>query len=183
MDPGGIPLPRPPMAATDVLFTGYDSALEAWLNAHYRFWGCDECVVLPKVAVNAMRTVGGWRRGVRACDRLLPPGTPLTTFLGRKGQPSDRWDGGEGLGITGNFTTHAGVLAGYLVDACGGVSGIKLWELFPGCGRVRRRIYPFDDAAFGTRNGRNYCVICEPDGSILGGSENPAWPLFAGRPG
>ncbi|WP_425098358.1 hypothetical protein [Tropicibacter sp. S64] len=177
MDSGGHIGPRPAVAAGAGPSTGYDPALEDWLNAHHRFWRCDECVVLPKVAVNAMRTVGNWRRGARACDRVLPPGTPVATFLGRRGQPSDRWDGGEGLGITGNFTTHSGVLAGYLLDACGGVIGLKLWEIYPGCGRVRRRIYPFDDSLFGTANGRNYHVIHDLDGRPLGGRDNPAWGM------
>ncbi|WP_136443539.1 hypothetical protein [Pacificoceanicola onchidii] len=171
---GGLILERPPMAPSGVCVSRFDAALEDWLNAHYRYWNCDECVVLPKVAVNAMRTVGGWRRGVRAADHLVPPGTPVATFLDRKGRASDRWDGGEGLGISGNGTTHSGVLAGYLLDACGGVIGLKLWELYPGCGRVRRRIYPFDDTLFGTANGRNYCVILETDGRLLGGRDNPA---------
>ncbi|WGW02631.1 hypothetical protein [Tropicibacter oceani] len=169
---------RPPLAQSGPPVSRFDPALEAWLNAMFHYWGCDECVVLPKVAVNAMRTVGNWRRGASVIRTVLPPGTPVATFLTRQGAPSDRWDGGQGLGITGNFTTHSGVLAGYLLDAHGALIGIKIWELYPGCGRVRRRIYPLDDTRFGTANARNYHAIHDLDGAPLGGPDNPSFALW-----
>lgn len=161
--------------------TTYCDALQAWLEAHFTYWACDECVVLPKVAVNAMRTVANWRRGPNAVDTLLPAGTPVATFMGRKGQPSTHWDGAEGLGITGNQTTHSGVVAGYALDATGQITGLKLWEIYPGCQHVRRRIYPVDDTLFGTANARNYFGIMEPDGRPLGGRDNPCFKAWAAQ--
>ncbi|KNG94690.1 hypothetical protein [Pseudaestuariivita atlantica] len=175
--------PRPAPELGNCREWRFDTGLEEWLTAHVRYWRCEECVVLPKVAVNAMRSVANWRRGPRVVDAVIPPGTPIGTFMHRDGRPADRWDGGEGLGAPGNDTTHSAVLAGYLMDAYGGVLGLKVWELYPGCGmRARRRIYPLDDSRFGSRNARNYHVICEPDGRPLGGRDNPVhamWP--AGR--
>ena len=173
---------RPPMPQGNQVQARYDDAYEAWLNAHIAFWKSEECVVLPKVAVGAMRTVGRWRRGARAVDTRLPVGTPVATFLDRDGRPAERWDGGKGLGIAGNQTTHSGVLAGYLLDACGGVLGLKLWEMYPNCGlRARRRIYLLDDDRFGSGNARNYHVICEPDGRPLGGRDNPWFEAWAAQ--
>lgn len=171
--------PRPEMPPLDPPSTEYDPILQDWFDLHVTYWRSEECVVLPKVAVNAMRSVAHWRRGVNAVDTILPPGTPVATFMGRRGQPSDLWDGGEGLGITGNNTTHAGVLAGYVLDGNGTVAALKLWELYPGCGmRTRRRIYPVDDTAFGTANARNYHAILEPSLLPLGGRDNPYFRLW-----
>lgn len=179
------PLPvRPPLARPGPPATQFDPALEVWLNALVAYWACEECVVLPKVAVDAMRTVANWRRGVNAVDEILPQGTPVASFMKRDGTPSRYWDGREGLGIAGNNTTHSGVLAGYDLDARGAVIGLKLWEIYPGCGRVRRRIYPVDDSLFGTANARAYHAILDRDDTPLGGRDNPYLALWtlAGRP-
>lgn len=153
--------------------TQFDHSYQAFLDAHVAYWGSDECVVLPKFAANALRTVANWRRGENAVEVLMPSGTPVASFLDRKGHPSDQWDGGEGLGITGNETTHAGVLAGYLLDALGAVIGIKLWEIYPGAKRVRRRIYLVDDSKIGTANARAYHAIHDLDRAPLGRGDNP----------
>lgn len=156
----------------------FDPTYQAFLDAHVAFWGSDECVVLPKFAANAMRTVANWRRGENAVEVLMPAGTPVASFMDRKGHPSDRWDGGEGLGITGNYTTHAGVLAGYQLDENRAVSGIKLWEIYPGATRVRKRLYAVDDSKFGTSNARAYYSINDLDGAPLGRQENPYYAYW-----
>ena len=173
--------PRPPLIPPFPPRHDFDRAYQAWLDAHVAYWGSEECVVLPKVATNAMRTVANWRRGENAVEALPPRGTPVATFLGRKGQPSRYWDGREGLGITGNNTTHAGVLAGYQRTAGGVVTGLKLWELYPGCGGVRRKIYPIDDTLFGTANARSYFVIHDRGGRPLGGVDNPFFRIWQAR--
>lgn len=170
--------PRPPLAKPGSPVRWFDPELQAWLDAHVAYWNCYECAVLPKVAVNAMRTVGNWRRGHNAMSVTLPPGTPVASFMHRDGRPSDRWDGGEGLGISKNNTTHSGVLAGYLLDAHGAKIGLKMWELYPGCGRVRRRIILLDDERFGTKNARAFHAILEPDLTPLGGRDNPYLPIW-----
>lgn len=169
--PDWLPLPPPPSSRWPE--TQFDPAYQDFLDAHVAYWGSEECVVLPKFAGNALRTVANWRRGCRAVDVIMPMGTPVASFMDRRGRPSDRWDGGEGLGITGNHTTHSGVLAGYLLDAYGSVIGLKLWEIYPGAGRVRRRIYPVDDSRFGTANARAYHAIFDVDQVPLGGPDNP----------
>lgn len=161
--------------------TRFNAKFEAFLNAHIAYWNTYECVVLPKVAVNAMRTVANWRKGENAVETILPPGTPLATFMDRDGNPSDFWDGGAGLGITGNYTTHSGVLAGYVLDRGGKVNSLKIWEIYPGCGRVRRRIYPVDDSLFGTSNARSYHAIYDFDHVPLGGKDNPFFEQWLGR--
>lgn len=167
-------LPRPPiLPKTRWPETQFDPGYLAFLDAHVAYWGSEECVVLPKFAVNALRTVANWRRGANAIDVIMPAGTPIASFMDRKGRPSDRWDGGQGLGLTGNFTTHSGVLAGYLLDAYGAVLGLKIWEIYPGAGRVRRRIYLVDDSQFGTANARAYHAIHDLDLAPLGRAENP----------
>lgn len=171
--------PRPPLAPPGSPATEYDPAVQDWLDVLVAYWACEECVVLPKVAVNAMRTVANWRRGVNAVDRILPQGTPVASFMRRDGTPSRYWDGREGLGISGNNTTHSGVLAGYQLSADGTVTGLKLWEIYPGCGRVRRRIYPVDDSLFGTANARAYHAILDRDDTPLGGRDNPYFALWA----
>ncbi|MEO1749962.1 MAG: hypothetical protein AAFR27_15350, partial [Pseudomonadota bacterium] len=102
----------------------------------------------------------------------------VASFMDRSGQPSDRWDGGEGLGITGNETTHAGVLAGYDLDGQGNVVGLKLWEIYPGATRVRKRIYSIDDTKFGTGNARSYFSINDLDGEPLGKRDNPYYEFW-----
>lgn len=169
---GASPPPRPRPN------TRFDPALQAWLNEQVLFWGSEECVVIAKVAVDALRTVGNWRRGHAAVDVILPPGTPLASFLDREGRPHPVYDGGVGLGKTGNQTTHAAVLAGYLVDAYGGILGIKVFEVYPGSNGVKRRIYPLDDSRFGTGNARNYNAILDHDLTPLGGTANPYWPIW-----
>lgn len=175
------------MGAAPGIVTRFDPDLQARLNTQVLYWGSEECVVVAKVAVDALRTVGNWRRGHSAVEVILPPGTPLASFLDRQGRPHPVYDGGEGLGIAGNQTTHAGVLAGYLTDPYGGILGIKIYEVYPGSRGVRRRIYPLDDGRFGTGNARNYHAILDRDLTPLGGAANPymaVWRrLTDGRPG
>ncbi|MFC6758543.1 hypothetical protein ACFQFQ_01925 [Sulfitobacter porphyrae] len=174
--PDWLPLPPPPSHRWPE--TQFNQAYQDFLDAHVAYWGSEECVVLPKFAGNALRTVANWRRGCRAVDVIMPMGTPVASFMDRRGRPSDRWDGGEGLGITGNHTTHSGVLAGYLLDAYGSVIGLKLWEIYPGASRVRRRIYPVDDSRFGTANARAYHAVFDIDQAPLGGPDNPYYRLW-----
>lgn len=171
-------LPSPPPSSGRWPETQFDPTYQRFLDAHVIYWGSEECVVLPKFAANALRTVANWRRGCRAVDVIMPMGTPVATFMDRRGKASDRWDGGEGLGITGNHTTHSGVLAGYLLDAYGSVIGLKLWEIYPGAGHVRRRIYPVDDSRFGTGNARAYHAIFDLDHTPLGDAANPYHPYW-----
>lgn len=168
----------PRLRATSWPPTQFDTTYQAFLDAHVAYWGSDECVVLPKFAVNAMRSVANWRRGENATEVIMPTGTPVASFMDRSGRPSDRWDGGEGLGITGNETTHAGVLAGYDLDSQRRVSGLKLWEIYPGATRVRKRIYPIDDHKFGTGNARAYFSINDLDGEPLGKRDNPYYAFW-----
>ena len=180
MKPTKAILPRPPvMSRARWPETEFDPAYQSFLDAHANYWGSEECVVLAKFAVNAMRTVAHWRRGPCAVDVIMPAGTPLATFMDRNGHPSDQWDGGQGLGISGNFTTHSGVLAGYVLDSAETVVGLKLWEIYPGAGRVRRQIYPVDDTLFGTANARAYHAILDRDHAPLGGADNPYFALWS----
>ena len=158
--------------------TEFDPTLEAWLDAQITYWGSEECVVIAKVAVDALRTVANWRRGPGVLDHALPTGTPLATFLDREGRPSPLYDAGIGLGKTGNRTTHAAVLAGYDLARGGTIRAIKVYEVYPGSGGVRRKLYPVDDSAFGTGNARNYHAILDHDLTPLGGAANPFFPIW-----
>ncbi|MEZ5713957.1 MAG: hypothetical protein R3D85_01580 [Paracoccaceae bacterium] len=137
----------------------------------------EECVVLAKLAVGDDGTVRTWRRGLNAVAHRLPTGTPVATFLDRQGGDSPLYDGGEGVGISGNFTTHAAVVSDYLCDAAGVVTALRLFEVYPGSRGLRKRIYPVDDGLFGTRNARAYHAINGPDGQVLGGAANPCFGL------
>ena len=149
--------------------------LEAWLRRKVWRMRNRECVALAKLVVGDTQTVREWRRGPVATELRLPTGTPVATFLDRDGGQSDLYDAGVGVGISGNFTTHAGVVMDYVPDGNGTIEGLRLFEIYPGSRGLRKRIYPNDPDLFGTRSACNYCAILGPDGLPLGGPANPLW--------
>lgn len=132
----------------------------------------EQCVALAKAMVGHRGSVTDWRAGAGALDGTLKPGTPVATFLDRQGRPSDRYDGGVGVGKPGNHTTHAAIFESYARDEAGRITGINVWEQFKGSHGPHRRTYPVG-GGFGTRDAKNYRAIMHREGGYLGGSRNP----------
>lgn len=130
---------------------------------NYGGFGRGQCVDLVRRVANIPQGVREWRRGIRATDVRLPVGTPVATFLNRNGTPSDRYDGGVGVGAPGNNTTHAAIVAGY--DERG---NLKLLEQWVGSGGPRLAIYRQGDPRGGEKDARNYFSINGVNGRPLG---------------
>lgn len=143
-------------------------------------WTLDspECVALAKACVDAPGSVWHWERGDNAIDHVLPPGTPVASFLTRDGRTSRYYDAHEGVGISGNHTSHAAVVRDYIRAEDGRIEALRLFEIYPGSKGLRKRIYPVDDCLFGTRNARNFWAINDADGTPLGGLRNPYYRLL-----
>lgn len=110
-----------------------------------------DCVPLVQ-AVTGAPVTDLWHRGDNAMATRPPPGTGVATFMDRAGNPSDLYDGGQGHGIRGNNTTHAGIVAGYTADG-----GMILWEQYAGSnGPHLRTYYP---NGTGEQNANNYFTI------------------------
>jgi hypothetical protein len=145
--------------------------------------GNGECVALAKQAVGLDATPGAnsvsdWRKGESATARELPIGTPVATFMDRQGNDSDKYDAGQGTGISrskngGLGTTHAAVVAGYEKDANGKVTGMQVWEQWNGSGGPRLKTYPVDPTKPGADNAGNFYAVNDSKGNPLGGANNP----------
>jgi hypothetical protein len=127
----------------------------------------EECVSLANAAAGSSLGVADWRKGTNAMQTRLPPGTPVATFLKRDGSPSDRYDGGEGVGIRGNNTTHAAVVDGY--DAEG---NLRVWEQYKGSGGPHLVTYKAGDPRGGEKDANNYHSINDTNGRPIG-TNNP----------
>jgi hypothetical protein len=139
-----------------------------------------ECVALAKSAVGLDATPGAnsvsdWRKGEGAQDGNLVRGTPVATFLDRSGNDSNRYDGGQGTGVSGNNTTHAAVFDSYATDKDGNKTGINVWEQYAGSGGSHMKTYNFGDQRGGTKSGENYYSInsASNNNAPLGGERNP----------
>ena len=139
-----------------------------------------DCVPLVQ-ALTGAPPVGQWTRGDNALATKPPIGTAVATFMNRDGSPSDRYDGGVGVGIRGNNTTHAGVVAGYTADG-----GMILWEQYVGSGGPKLRTYY--PTGTGEQNASNYFTIKtgQPVGPgsypAMGGVATPAGTANASMP-
>ncbi|WP_319529856.1 hypothetical protein [uncultured Cohaesibacter sp.] len=134
-----------------------------------------QCVALAKAAVSDTRTVREWRKGQSVLERHWPAGTPIATFLNREGEDSHLYDGGVGVGIPGNMTSHAAVLIGYVEASGDDPDGILVFDQHGLLDGFRRMIYPVDHSLFGTSNAANYYVIVDEDNLPIGGQSNPCW--------
>ena len=133
-----------------------------------------QCVTLAKAAVGSSDSVTTWRKGANATSNELPVGTPVATFMDRKGGASERYDAG-GTGSPGTGTTHAATVAGYIKDKDGKITGMQVWEQYTGSGGPRLKTYPAGQG-FGEKNASNYHAI-EQEGkdgqrTALGGKNN-----------
>lgn len=127
-----------------------------------------QCVALAKAAVGSNESVRSWRRGVNLFSQPIPRGTPIATFMDRRGRPSTRYDAG-GVGAPGNNTTHAAVFDSYVRDADGNVVGMKVWEQYAGRGGApHMKTYHIGDPRGGEKDARNYFTINGPTGGPLG---------------
>ncbi|WP_187273038.1 phage tail tip lysozyme [Methylobacterium sp. WL69] len=131
----------------------------------------EQCVALAKAYVGVSGSVTSWRKGDAAQAGTLKPGTPIATFLNRNGSQSDRYAGG-GTGTMGAGTDHAAVFTGYIRDKNGNITGMNVAEQYKGSGGVKSKQYNFG-SGFGEKNASNYNAIKGPDGSYLGGKNNP----------
>jgi hypothetical protein len=131
-----------------------------------------ECVELAKGIVNDSRSVTEWRRGASVRDGTVPVGTPIATFMDRSGNPSNLYDGGQGVGTSNGNTTHAAVLQGYVRDTNGKIVGIRVHEQGGGAGPREREIR-FGDRRGGISDATNYHVINDQEGNPLGKENNP----------
>ena len=136
--------------------------------------GSSECVALAKAAVGSRAGVSEWRRGDNVTSAPLAAGTPIATFMDRRGRPSDRYDGGQGVGARGNNTTHAAVFLGYAPD------GIRVAEQYAGSGGMHVHTYKYDDPRGGEKDARNYFSINDPTGNPLGPRNPMRNPKFQG---
>lgn len=122
----------------------------------------EQCVSLAKSAMGDQSSVTTWRRGEGVSSGNLKPGTPVATFMDRRGNPSERYDAG-GIGAPGNNTTHAGVFSGYERDRAGNITGMRMWEQYRGSGGPHLKFYPMDDRRGGAKSGSNYYSIQTPN--------------------
>jgi hypothetical protein len=133
-----------------------------------------QCVTLAKAAVGSNDSVTTWRKGANATDNELPVGTPVATFMDRKGKASERYDAG-GTGSPGTGTTHAATVAGYVKDKNGKITGMQVWEQYTGSGGPRLKTYPAGQG-FGEKNASNYHAV-EQEGKdgqrVALGKNNP----------
>lgn len=133
-----------------------------------------QCVTLAKAAVGSNDSVTTWRKGANATDNELPVGTPVATFMNRKGGASDRYDAG-GTGSPGTMTTHAATVAGYVKDKDGKITGMQVWEQYTGSGGPRLKTYPAGQG-FGEKNASNYHAVEQEDKTgkrVALGKSNP----------
>lgn len=137
----------------------------------------EQCVSLATAAVGIRlgngqsgSNVHEWRRGESAESGALKPGTPIATFLDRRGNTSDRYAGG-GAGTPGAHLDHAAVFEGYARDGNGKIVGMNVSEQYHGSGGIHRQTYSFGQG-WGEGNASNYHAI-RTDQGYLGGNRNP----------
>jgi Phage tail lysozyme len=137
----------------------------------------EECVSLATAAVGiklgdgqAGSNVHDWRRGEPAESGDLRPGTPVATFLNRKGETTDLYAGG-GSGTPGAGLDHAAVFDSYVRDAGGNITGMNVAEQYDGSGGTRQHTYRFGRGR-GEHDASNYYAVKTENG-YLGGASNP----------
>jgi hypothetical protein len=87
----------------------------------------EECVTLAMKSAGMSGTVSDWRKGSGWSD--LPTNAPAATFMDRNHNPSNLYDGGQGVGIGGNDSTHS------LIKAPDDAQGNpRAWEQYTGSG-------------------------------------------------
>lgn len=128
-----------------------------------------ECVELVRKVTGISEGVTDWRRGTNVRDQRLPIGTPLATFMDRRGHPSTLYDGGQGVGISGNNTTHAAILAGYTDD---GILVAEQYVSRDGGGGPHLQEYKYGDPRGGEKAAESYYSINTPSGAPAG-QRNP----------
>jgi len=133
-----------------------------------------QCVELARAMVHSHETVRSWRRGENVMGGNMPLGTPMATFMDRKGHPSMRYDAG-GIGAPGNNTTHALIFAGYNRDKDGKITGFRAYEQYKGSGGIHLRNYEVGNRRGGEKDAKNYYAINDPHGQPLGGEHNPLY--------
>jgi hypothetical protein len=166
----GLPAPGSPEASAIVGDTKGANAVASKIKDQFGNLSNPQCVALAKAYVGSNSSVTEWRRGSNVMDGTLKPGTPIATFMDRKGNPSSMYDGGQGVGAPGNHTTHAAVFLDYQRDGAGKITGIRVMEQYKGSGGAHERTYPV--GGFGTNNAANYHSINDKSGAPLG-STNP----------
>jgi hypothetical protein len=150
-----------------------------------------QCVALASAAVGIKSgaiTKGGhvtdWRPGEDVMSGDIKPGTPISTFLDRQGQQSERYAGG-GIGTMGARLDHAAEFLKYLTDEKGKRTGMEVLEQYKGSSPHVRDYYDNPvvtgdyrnknirySPGFGENNARNYRVV-KTDEGYLGGINNP----------
>ncbi len=150
VQPGATSAPGQTAAVTP---PGGDPALAARIQAIKPTLPNEECVTLVQKA-SGLPPVGMWARGANAVQNQLPIGTPVATFMDRAGNPSDRYDGGQGVGLPGNNTTHAGIVAGYTANG-----DLILWNQWKGSGGPVLTTYKRGDQGGGEKDANNYFAI------------------------
>lgn len=141
-------------------------ALYARIRAAYPSLTNEQCVELVRKVTGIPEGVADWRRGTSVRDQRLPVGTPLATFMDRRGNPSQFYDAHQGVGAPGNNTTHAAILAGYTDD------GILVAEQYVGSGGPHLQEYKFNDPRGGEKAAESYYSINTPEGRPAG-ERNP----------
>jgi hypothetical protein len=111
-------------------------------------------------------SVWDWRRGVGVGEGNLPTATPVSTFMGRSGQPSEFYDAHQGVGAPGNNTTHTAILMGYTKD------GILVEEQYVGSHGPQLHEYKWHDPRGGEKAAENYFSINDLSG-LPAGDNNP----------
>jgi hypothetical protein len=142
------------------------SDLYARIRATYPSLTNEQCVELVRKVTGISEGVADWRRGTNVRDERLPVGTPLATFMDRRGNPSQFYDAHQGVGAPGNNTTHAAILAGY-TDG-----GILVAEQYAGSGGPHLQEYKFNDPRGGEKAAESYYSINTPSGAPAG-ERNP----------
>ena len=149
----------------------------------------EQCVSLATAAVGIKlgsgkegANVHDWRRGESVMGGDIKPGTPISTFLDRMGQASDKYAGG-GSGTMGARLDHAAEFLKYLTDPkTGKRTGFEVLEQFSGSAPHVRDYYnnpivtgPGNrlNPGFGENNAMNYSAIDVASGGKLGGANNP----------
>ena len=145
-----------------------ETQLAARIQALRPHLSSQECVALAKAAVGSNASVREWRRGDNPFETEIAPGTPLSTFMDRRGRQSDRYDGGQGVGAPGNNTTHALVFDHYVKDKDGNIVGFSSWEQYRGSGGPHLKTYMRGDQRGGEKDANNYATVYDSSGKPIG---------------
>ena len=136
-----------------------------------------QCVTLAMASVGIQKGSGtaganvhDWRPGEGAMEGTLKKGTPVSTFLDRQGNESNRYAGG-GSGTPGARLDHAAEFEKYLYDKSGKRTGMEVLEQYQGS-KPHLKDYYDSDTGYGESNARHYHAIKTATGDYLGGSRN-----------